>query len=201
MGTAGSFEGISIVAVCGPVTGTKRTLNLQEPFGGKVVPEQESSTKTKAALSAVIAPMIRSFLPFVVLFLMVKIAVLVRVSLTFPYFFLEGVTLIVGSLTKVAVTVWSSLMTMVQVLAVPVQAPDHPLNTEFASALALSFIVVPRRKVSWHELPQLMVARVFVTTPVPEPVLSTVRVLYSSRPAHGPLIEPLVVVLTHRPLL
>ena len=62
-------------------------------------------------------------------------------------------------------------MTRVHVFFVPVQPPVQPLNTEFASGVALSFTVLPMAKLSSHEPPQdmLPVLLVVATVPVPEP--------------------------------
>ena len=80
---------------------------------------------------------------------------------------------------KVATTVRSDCMSKVQ-LAVPVQAPDQPMNVEPVAGLAVSVTVVLAGKVAVQVLPQLMPLGVLVTEPVPEPSLVTVMVLLTA---------------------
>lgn len=56
---------------------------------------------------------------------------------------------------------------------VPVQAPDHPVNSELAEGVGVSVTIVPMVKSAVQVLPQLM--PVAVTVPVPVPDLVTVR--------------------------
>ncbi len=64
-------------------------------------------------------------------------------------------------------TVKSEFIVRVQVGAVPVNAPDHPANVEFASGVAVKVRAVPGLK----EDPEGLV----VTLPLPVPVLITLR--------------------------
>ena len=72
---------------------------------------------------------------------------------------------------------WTSLASFIETVHAPVpeQAPDHPLNIEFASAVALRLTEIPSMKACEHEVPQLMPAGELVAVPLPDPVLLTLR--------------------------
>ena len=60
---------------------------------------------------------------------------------------------------------------------VPEQAPLHPLNAEYKSAVAVNVTKAPLVYVALHVEPQLMPAGELVTLPVPVPVRLTLNVL------------------------
>jgi hypothetical protein len=76
---------------------------------------------------------------------------------------------------KVATTAREDCMSKVQ-LAVPLQAPDQPMNVESLAGVAVSVTGGVAGKVAAQVLPQLMPLGVLVTDPVPEPSLVTVMV-------------------------
>ena len=75
---------------------------------------------------------------------------------------------------NVAVTDCAWLIATVQVVAVPVQAPDQPVKLEPAVGAAVRVTDVPLLKLAEHVLPQLIPAGLLVTVPVPAPDLLTV---------------------------
>ena len=77
---------------------------------------------------------------------------------------------------KVAVTDCAWLIKIVQVVAVPVQAPDQLVNVEPADGTAVKVTDVPLLKFAEHVLPQLIPAGLLVTVPVPVPASVVVRV-------------------------
>ena len=76
---------------------------------------------------------------------------------------------------KVAVTAFAAVILTVQVVAVPVQAPDHPENAELADAAAVRVTEVPLLKLALHVLAQLTPAGLLVTVPAPVPASVVVR--------------------------
>jgi len=75
----------------------------------------------------------------------------------------------------VAVTVRAAVIATVQV-AVPVQAPLQPANTEPAAGAAVSVTDAPLLNAKLHSVPQLIPAGDEVTVPVPLPARVTVAV-------------------------
>jgi hypothetical protein len=57
---------------------------------------------------------------------------------------------------------------------VPVQAPDHPANKEFAIGDAVSVTCVPLENLAVQDWPQLMPAGLLLTVPAPGPAAWTV---------------------------
>jgi hypothetical protein len=76
---------------------------------------------------------------------------------------------------NVAVTVRAAVIATVQV-AVPVQAPLQPANTEPAAGAAVSVTDAPLLNAKLHSVPQLIPAGDEVTVPVPLPARVTVAV-------------------------
>jgi hypothetical protein len=79
-----------------------------------------------------------------------------------------------GTGAKLAVTVLATFIVTVQVLAVPVQAPDQPLKVEPADAAAVNLTPAFLVKLALQVTPQLMPAGELVTVPLPVPDLLTV---------------------------
>jgi hypothetical protein len=79
------------------------------------------------------------------------------------------------ALLNVAVTVFAKSIVTLQVAADPVQAPDHPANTEPGLAEAVSVTSVPEENSQAHVVPQLMPDGLLVTGPLPVPAFWTVR--------------------------
>lgn len=75
---------------------------------------------------------------------------------------------------NVAVTDFAALSEIVQVEAVPLQAPDHPANLEPDLGASVSLTDVPEVNFALQVVPQLMPEGLLVTVPVPAPALSTV---------------------------
>jgi hypothetical protein len=73
------------------------------------------------------------------------------------------------------VTVFALLIMTVQVLAVPVQAPDQPLKTESVVASAVKVTLLFWLKLVAQVAPQLMPVGELVTVPSPVPALVTVN--------------------------
>jgi hypothetical protein len=71
-------------------------------------------------------------------------------------------------MAKAAVTAALAFMVTEQGLAVPLQAPDQPVNTELALADALRLTRVPALKA--------VPAGDLITVPLPDPVVETVKV-------------------------
>ena len=79
-----------------------------------------------------------------------------------------------GFTRKVAVTVLAAVIDTVQVLAVPVQAPDHLSKMDPAAGDAVSVTVVPFAKVAVQVGPHVMPAGEDLTVPGPPPLRETV---------------------------
>lgn len=77
---------------------------------------------------------------------------------------------------KVAVTERACVMETVQVVAVPLQAPDHPEKVEPVLGVAESVTEAPTTYGALQLAPQLIPDGLEVTTPVPVPDLATVKV-------------------------
>jgi hypothetical protein len=75
---------------------------------------------------------------------------------------------------KVAVTERSWSSSTVQLGLVPEQSPDHPVNTEEASGVAVRVMPVPVSKLARQLVPQLIPAGLEPTWPAPVPALETV---------------------------
>ena len=74
-------------------------------------------------------------------------------------------------------------MLTVQVVAVPVQAPDQLVNVEPAAGAAVNVTDVPLLKLAEHVLPQLIPAGLLVTVPVPVPARVRVRAYCATKVA------------------
>ena len=70
---------------------------------------------------------------------------------------------------------WPAAEVTLQVVAVPVQPPDHPTKALPWAAAAVSVTAVPEGNVVPHVDPQLIPAGVDVTVPEPVPARNTVR--------------------------
>ena len=77
---------------------------------------------------------------------------------------------------NVAVTVLSALSVTTQVVALPPQPPDQPMNAEPALAVAVSVTLSPNAKVLLQVLPQAMPEGLLVTGPLPLPALAIASV-------------------------
>jgi hypothetical protein len=77
---------------------------------------------------------------------------------------------------KVATTLFAASMLTVQVLAIPLHAPDQPPKIEPLFGEAVNVTLVPGGKVPPHIEPQAMPAGLLVTGPLPDPTLDTVSV-------------------------
>ena len=75
---------------------------------------------------------------------------------------------------KLAVTALAAFMVTVQVEAVPLQAPPHPVKPEPPEAVAVSVTVLPAGYSCEQSDPQAMPAGLLVTVPDPLPALVTV---------------------------
>jgi hypothetical protein len=96
-----------------------------------------------------------------------------------------------GGALKVAVTDAGFASNIVQV-ALPEQAPVHPVKVELELGVAVSATDVPVAKLALHVAPQLMPAGALVTVPIPAPESVTV----SSTVAGGGGAEALNVAVT-----
>jgi len=83
----------------------------------------------------------------------------------------------------VAVADFAVVMLTVQVVAVPVQAPDQPVKLEPAAGAAVSVTDVPLLKLAEQVLPQLIPAGLLVTVPVPVPARVRVRAYCATKVA------------------
>ena len=82
-----------------------------------------------------------------------------------------------------------------QVVDVPVHAPDQPANWEFAAGAAVSVIGAVAVSDALHALPQLMPAGEDVTVPVPVPVLDTVTArTLGSGSTESPPLQPVMTI-------
>ncbi|MBL0125346.1 MAG: hypothetical protein IPP88_22620 [Betaproteobacteria bacterium] len=80
---------------------------------------------------------------------------------------------------KDALHVALPLFTYLMVVEVPLQAPDHPVNSEPVLGVAVMYTFVYRRNRYLHALPhEIPTGVVDLTTPLPAPVLLTVSVGY-----------------------
>ena len=79
--------------------------------------------------------------------------------------------------SKLAVTVFASSILTVQVVLLPVQAPDQPIKVEPDSGAAVNVTLLLTAKLAEQLDPQLMPVGELVTVPVPVPVLLTVSCL------------------------
>jgi hypothetical protein len=75
---------------------------------------------------------------------------------------------------KVAVTVVAAARVTLQV-AVPLQAPLHPVKAKPVLGVAVSVMEDPEGKFAVHVLPQLIPEGALLTVPVPEPAVVTVN--------------------------
>jgi hypothetical protein len=75
--------------------------------------------------------------------------------------------------TKLAVTDFAASLVTVQVVPVPLHAPDQPAKVDSASGVAVRVTEVPIAKFARHVLPQLIPTGNDVTSPPPAPVLAT----------------------------
>lgn len=103
----------------------------------------------------------------------------------------------IGSRSKVAVTALLASMVTVQ-LALPLQAPDHPLKDESLSAVAVKVRIVPGFRAAVQVRPQSIADGTLVMFPLPSPVFATVNVYGSalvSVKSTG-VITPLAVAVT-----
>jgi len=92
--------------------------------------------------------------------------------------------LVVTELVKVAVTVWSALITTVQV-PVPEQPPPlQPAKVEPAEGVAVSTTDVPSAKACEHVDPQSTPAGLLVTVPVPLPAFKMVSLRCTDEPVN-----------------
>jgi hypothetical protein len=91
---------------------------------------------------------------------------------------------------KVAVTERGADIVSVQVVAVPVQAPPQPANTEPALATATNVTGEVEEKLALQRVPQLMPGGIEVTVPVPVPARVTVTTLV--------VVDALNVAVTER---
>ena len=82
-----------------------------------------------------------------------------------------------------AVADFAVVMLTVQVVAVPVQAPDQPVKLEPAAGAAVSVTDVPLLKLAEQVLPQLIPAGLLVTVPVPVPARVRVRAYCATKVA------------------
>ena len=82
-----------------------------------------------------------------------------------------------------AVTDCAWLIETVQVVAVPVQAPDQLVKVEPAAGAAVRVTDVPLLKLAEHVLPQLIPAGLLVTVPVPVPARVRVRAYCATKVA------------------
>ena len=78
--------------------------------------------------------------------------------------------------SNVAVTVAAAFIVTTHA-PVPVHAPDHPVNDDEASAVAVNVTAVPKLYGSEQSAPQVIPAGVDVTLPTPPPARTTVSVL------------------------
>jgi len=85
------------------------------------------------------------------------------------------------------------------VLAVPVQAPLHPANTEPAEAEAVNVTTAPDPNSAVQLVPQLIPAGLDVTVPVPAPSLATDRPKAGTVAVALPLFPSLVAVMVAVP--
>ena len=74
---------------------------------------------------------------------------------------------------KSAVTSRAWLIVTAQVVLVPEQSPDQPLNAEPPEGVAVSVTSVPSAYVALQVAPQLMPPTFEVTAPVPDPLVPT----------------------------
>ena len=74
---------------------------------------------------------------------------------------------------KVALTVLAAVMLTTHVLAVPVQAPDQPVNTESLAGAAVKVTLLLAITSSLQSVPQLIPAGTLVIVPLP--VLVTLK--------------------------
>ena len=81
----------------------------------------------------------------------------------------------IGTALKVAVTLFAAFMVTVQVLAVPLQAPDQPEKAEPALGAAVRVTLAFRLKLAEQAVPQVMRVGELVTVPDPVPALVTVN--------------------------
>jgi hypothetical protein len=90
---------------------------------------------------------------------------LVTVPVPLPYLLIERLYW-TGENEAVTFCAWD--MTSVQVVAVPVQAPDHPRKEDPATAAAVSVTLLLAVRLALHVVPQLIPAGLLVTVPVPD---------------------------------
>jgi hypothetical protein len=79
----------------------------------------------------------------------------------------------VGVARKFAVTAWLVLIVTWQVIDVPEQPPDHPVNRDDEPAFAVSVTVLSRSNSAEQVVPQAIPAGELLTVPDPEPPLAT----------------------------
>jgi len=85
-------------------------------------------------------------------------------------------TVRVGAGVNVAVTDLAASRVTWQVLAVPEQAPLHPVKADPTAAMAVRVTTVPGAKLAVHDVPQSIPSGLLVTLPLPDPAFVTVRV-------------------------
>ena len=79
-----------------------------------------------------------------------------------------------GTKLKFAVTLLAAVILTVQVLLLPVQAPDQPIKVEPEAGVAVNVTLLLVAKLAEQVAPQLIPVGKLVTVPVPVPDLPTV---------------------------
>ena len=117
---------------------------------------------------------LRSPVPLLAIF---RIFFKLRFIFTLPKSRELGETEIAGTFVEnAAVTAVSAFITTTRVPVPEYPPPDHPVKSEFESALALSVIFLPGLTFSVQLVPQLIPAGLLVTVPLPVPDFVTVSV-------------------------
>ena len=85
--------------------------------------------------------------------------------------------MVIAGAEKLALTDRDWFRGMVQVVAVPVQAPNQPPKVEPLAGVAVRVTTLPGVKVALQVAPQSMPAGRLVRVPVPDPVLARLNLL------------------------